>query len=159
MLFPLPQAAEAKPIPYGGGWMVMQENSGSENLFHIVYAPTADYSIGTSNEWMREDKYWVHSLQFNYLVNRWNMPDAQGNIFFLSGAGAAQQGSNTEPAAWAGILADYETRRIFVSYENQTLYAGDIDKQFSQKARVGVAPYVGKYEDLHTWLRFLRGRD
>ena len=31
-------------------------------------------------------------------------------------------------------------------------YAGDIDKSYWQQARVGVAPYIGDYGDVHTWL-------
>jgi DNA-binding transcriptional MerR regulator len=147
-----PRAAEAKPIPFAGGWMVMQENSQSENLLHIVYSPVKDVAVGYSGQWMREDEYWLHSAQFNYLAKRWNMPEAQGNIFLLSGLGVAGKDGETEPAAWAGLLADYETRRIFVSYENHVTEAGDIDRSFWQKGRVGVAPYIGGYKDLNTWL-------
>jgi DNA-binding transcriptional MerR regulator len=147
-----PAAAMAKPIPYAGGWMIMQENGQFENLLHVVYAPSAHYSIGLSEERFRERDYWLHSAQFNYLVKRWNMPDAQANIFFLSGAGVAQKGDDTQPAAWGGLLGDYETRRVLVSYENHVIDAGPIDHMFWQKGRVGVAPYIGGYDDLHTWL-------
>lgn len=53
--------------------------------------------------------------QLNTLIKRWNLPDGQGNIFSMTGAGLARQGSNTQPAAWISILADYETRRVFIS--------------------------------------------
>ena len=149
-LFPL--ALEAKPIPYKGGWMAMQENYTKENLLHVVYGISPDMSAGISTEWMKDAGYWLHSAQFNYLVVRNNMPDAQMNLFAMSGVGAGLKNDVAHPAAWAGILADYETRRIFLSYDNNYTYANTIESSFTQKARVGVAPYIGAFDDLHTWL-------
>jgi hypothetical protein len=31
-------------------------------------------------------------------------------------------------------------------------YAGDINKSFEQSVMLGIAPYIGDYGDLHTWL-------
>lgn len=53
--------------------------------------------------------------------------DGQENIFSTTGGGAARMGSNTQPAAWAALLFDYATRRLFFSYEPRVLYAGDIE--------------------------------
>jgi hypothetical protein len=151
-LFFLPLAAQAKPIPYKDGWMVMQENNTKENLFHAVYGISPDFSAGVSTEWFKGKGYWLHSVQGNYLAYRNNAPHAQTNVFLMSGIGAALKNDVAHPAGWAGILADWETRRWFVSYDNNITYAQTIETSFSQKARVGVAPYVGEYEDLHTWL-------
>ena len=64
----------------------------------------------------------------------------------------SKHGSHQEVAGFTAIAADWEDRRFFTSYEGRLTYAGDIDKFFMQKARVGVAPYIGDYGDLHTWL-------
>jgi hypothetical protein len=74
-----------------------------------------------------------------------------------SGAGIAYSDTGDfddeiQPAIFTGILADWENRRIFTSYENRVTDAGDIDHHFMQAARVGIAPYIGEYGDLHTWL-------
>ncbi|MFY9288003.1 MAG: heavy metal-responsive transcriptional regulator [Alphaproteobacteria bacterium] len=153
-LFLMPLSAQAKPIPYTGGWMVMQENNTKENLFHAVYGLSPDYSAGISSVWNKDKGYWLHSGQLNYLAARQNFPDAQMNVFLMSGLGAALKNDVAHPAGWAGILADYETRRLFFSYDNNITYANTIETSFSQKARVGVAPYIGDYDDLHTWLMF-----
>lgn len=147
----LPLMAQAKPIPYKGGWMIMQENYTRENLFHAVYGLSPDMSAGLSTEWFKDKGYWLHSAQFNYLAYRKNMPDAQMNIFLMSGVGAGLKNDVAHPAAWSGILADYETRRIFISYDNNYTYANTIESSFTQKARFGVAPYIGAFDDLHTW--------
>lgn len=152
VLFLIPLTAQAKPIPYAGGWMVMQENNTKENLFHAVYGLSPDYSAGISSVWNKDKGYWLHSGQLNYLAARQNYPDAQMNVFLMSGLGAALKNDVAHPAGWAGILADYETRRLFFSYDNNITYANTIETSFSQKARAGIAPYIGDYDDVHTWL-------
>jgi DNA-binding transcriptional MerR regulator len=149
-LFPL--TAHAKPIPYTDGWMIMQENNTRENLFHAVYGLTPDFSAGISSEWFKDKGYWLHSAQLNYLAARQNLPDAQMNLFFMSGAGAALKNDVAHPAGWVGMLADYESRRWLVSYDNNFTYAHTIEASFAQKVKVGIAPYIGEYEDVHTWL-------
>ena len=39
-------------------------------------------------------------VPLNILLKRWNLPEGQGNIFVMPGAGEARQGSRNEPAAW-----------------------------------------------------------
>lgn len=144
--------ANAKPIPYTDGWMIMQENNTRENLFHAVYGLSPDYSAGISSEYFKDKDYWLHSGQLNYLAYRHNAPHAQTNVFLMSGVGGAFKSETLHPAAWAGMLADWETRRWYLSYDNNYTYADTIESSFAQKAKVGIAPYIGEYEDIHTWL-------
>ena len=59
-----------------------------------------------------------------------------------------------KPSLFSGISLDWEDRQYYISYENRLNYSPTIDNFFLQKARVGFAPYIGKYGDLHTWLMF-----
>lgn len=152
VFFLMPLAAHAKPIPYTGGWMVMQENNTRENLFHTVYGISPDFSAGLSSEWFKDKQYWLHSAQGNYLAYRDNKPGAQTNVFLMSGVGAAVKNDGEYPAGWVGLLADWETRRYFLSYDNNLTYAESLETSFAQKVKAGVAPYIGEYDDLHTWL-------
>jgi hypothetical protein len=86
------------------------------------------------------------------LLKRWNLPDGQGNIFLMPGAGEARKGTRNEPAAWLTLLTDYETRRLFFSYESRFMCARDIEKSVWQRAYAGFAPYLADYEQLNTWL-------
>ncbi len=149
--------AFARPVSYPGGVTAMFMNNGDVNSVHIHYSPTAKYSIGYKGEYWREGEYTFQGVQLNNLLKRWNNPDSQANLYLKSGIGAAYSDHGdfeheTEPAAFTGIAADWEDRRFFVSYENRYTEAGDIDDFFMQSARVGVAPYIGEYGDLHTWL-------
>lgn len=52
----------------------------------------------------------------------------------------------------AGVMADWETRRLFVSYRAMARDFGELDKSAFQAARFGFAPYEGDTGELHTWL-------
>jgi hypothetical protein len=145
-------AMHAKPLSYVGGTMVMQENDETgysisiDHTFdpHFALAIYSKYEIGG-------DDFWMAGPQLNTLIKRWNLPDGQGNIFNMSGAGMVRKGSRNEPAAWTTMMADYETRRFFVSYEARFMYARDIEKSVWQRAYAGFAPYLANYDQLNTW--------
>ncbi len=144
--------AEAKPISYVKGFMVMQENDETGSTLALDYTFNPKYALGLYAKKENGGKeFETIGPQFNYLVKRWNLPGAQGNIFSMTGAGISHYEGDNEASAWTGILADYETRRIFTSYEARLMYAGDIEKSAWQRARVGFAPYLANYDDLNTW--------
>ena len=148
--------AMARPISYPGGFMVMQMNDASINSLQLQYSPTATYSIGYTGEYWRDEEWQFHGVQLNNLVKRWNNRDSQANLYLLSGLGVAYsdfKSFDDKPTAagFTGIEADWEDRRFLTSYENRLTYAGDITKEFRQKGRIGIAPYIGDYGDLHTW--------
>ncbi len=152
LVFVLSHPAQARPVSYPGGWTFMTMNDVDNNSLHLHYSPTAKYSIGWRHEYLRDLKASVDSLQWNHLIKRWNGAGYQANTYLKSGIGVAYDDGEYEPAVFTGFAADWETRRWFTSYENRFFHAGDIDKFAKHKARVGVAPYIGDYGDIHTWL-------
>ena len=147
----------ARPVSYPGGWPLMLMNDGDKNSAHIHYSPTAKMSLGYKFEHWRDKALNLHAIQMNNLLKRWNKKDSQANFYLKSGIGAAHSTSGasddeTAPAGFTGIALDWEDRRFFASYENRYTYADGIDDFYTQSARVGVAPYIGNYGDLHTWL-------
>jgi hypothetical protein len=151
------EASNARPVSYPGGWTVMQMNDGDANSLHVHLSPTKEYSIGYKAQYWRDEEWQFHGLQLNYLVKRWNGPGSQANLYAKAAAGIAYSDfgafdGKVEEAGMVSMAADWETRRWFTSYENHLMHAGDIHREFSHKARVGVAPYIGDYGDLHTWL-------
>ncbi len=151
------QNAQARPVSYPGGLTAMTMNNGDVNSLHLHYSPTAKYSLGYKGEYWRGGNYTIQAVQMNNLVKRWNNPNSQANIYLKSGIGVAYSDegafdSESNLAAFTGVAADWEDRRLFVSYENRYTEAGDIDNFYMQSGRVGIAPYIGDYGDLHTWL-------
>jgi hypothetical protein len=131
----------------------MQENDETGHTFSFDYTFTPTNAFGL---YVKQDQNGKEILmlspEFNTLLKRWNFEDGQGNIFNMSGAGVAYYKGNTQPALWTAFLADYESRRWFLSYEPRFFYDGDIEKSFWQSARVGIAPYLAKYNELNTWI-------
>lgn len=135
--------------------MVMQENDETGHTLSMDYTFSPTEAIGLYAKQEEGGKeFSTVGPQLNTLVKRWNLPDGQGNIFNMTGAGASTYQGETHPSAWTGMLADYETRRIFGSYEARLMYADTIETSFWERARVGVAPYLANYDDLNTWLMF-----
>lgn len=153
VLLIVPGMASAKPISYVDGFMVMQENDETGHTLSLDYTVNPKLAVGLyAKKESGDTDFETIGPQVNTLLKRWNLPDGQGNIFNMTGAGVSRFNGNNEFSAWTGILADYETRRIFTSYEARLMYAGDIEKSVWQRARVGFAPYLANYEDLNTWL-------
>jgi len=147
----------ARPVSYPSGVTVSTTNDSQANVLLTHYSPTARYSIGHRLEYLRDDETVLNAFQANVLLKRWNGSDSQANLYLKNGIGIARSNQGIfdgelEPAAFTGFAADWEDRRYFVSYENRGLHTGDLGSSFAQKARVGVAPYIGDYGDLHTWL-------
>ena len=145
--------AEARPVSYPGGWTAMQMNNGDASSLHLHYSPTASDSIGfyAERNWAEDVQF--TGLQYNRLLKRWNGPSSQANTYLKLGVGEADPFGDAagELSGFAAFAADWETRRWFTSYEARaTDYAGN--QSLRHSARVGVAPYIGDFGDLHTWL-------
>ncbi len=144
--------AEARMITYPGGVTIMTSNDVNTNTVEGYYTVTPKYAVGVRHDYWRDSKANMDAGQISYLVKRWNNPGSQANFYLHSGVGVAYEDGDSEPAAFGGMEADWENRRFYTSYHNFFLTAGDIKSEASHTARVGVAPYLGEYGDLHTWL-------
>ena len=122
-------------------------------LTWAALAPMAEARpVSYPGGWTVEDVQFT-GLQYNRLLKRWNGPSSQANTYFKLGVGQADPFGSESPelSGFAAFAADWETRRWFTSYEAKaTDYAGN--KSVRHSGRVGVAPYIGDYGDLHTWL-------
>ena len=153
LLLLAPITAQAKPVSYVGGTMVMQENDETGQTLTLDYTFDPHYSAGLYVKHEIEgDEYTTVGPQLNSLIYRWNLPGAQGNIFNTTGAGVSQYHGRDELTAWAGFLGDFETRRYFTSYELRAMHVDKVEDYYWQRARVGIAPYITGYDGLHTWL-------
>lgn len=155
----LKNTGQARPISYPGGWTLMQMNDLNRHSVHAHYSPSASYSLGYRGEYWRQKEWQFHGIQFNYLIKRLNTSKSQTNFYLKNASGLALSDyknleSKIRPSLFSGISLDWEDRQYYVSYENRLNYSPTIDNFFLQKARIGFAPYIGKYGDLHTWFMF-----
>ena len=150
------QSTSARPISYPGGWTVIEETDRQTTSLWTHYTLTPRWSLGARSEWDRQQDYVFNGVQATYLAKRWFGENYQANVYAIGGAGVATnvgaRPTNTNASAFAGVLADWETRRLFASYRIRYLEAGAVGESFVQAVRLGVAPYEGDTGDLHTWL-------
>jgi hypothetical protein len=134
----------------------MQKNDAEKNSVHLHYSPTFWYSVGYKSEVWRDDNFRFDGAQVNFLLKRWNQKYSQANAYLKLGAGRAEafdgpSDGKVNAAGFAHFSADWETQRYFTQYSARYTEVGDIDDFFAQSARLGIAPYIGDYGDLHTW--------
>ena len=148
--------ANARPVSYVGGWTIIETSNRQSTAALVHYTATPKLSVGGRAEWDRNADFMMAVVQPTWLAKRWFGRDFQANVYLTGGLGLAK-GINSNPmgsdtAYFAGVMADWETRRHFLSYETRYLDAGHFGDNFMQAARVGWAPYEGDTGDLHTWL-------
>jgi len=146
-------AVQARPVSYPQAWTASTFNDGDRYIFNAHYSPTAFYAIGYNAEYWRDEKFQLHALHLNNLLKRWNGEGSQANFYLQTGIGAAHSNEGdfdnlTEFVSFVGIATDWETRRYFASYQNRYLDAGNIAERFTQKFKLGLAPYLAEYGEL-----------
>ncbi|MEM1391650.1 MAG: hypothetical protein AAGG45_11270 [Pseudomonadota bacterium] len=148
----LSSVANARPVSYPGGWTVMQQNNGDFSSGHVHYSPTFQDSFGVYVEHNWDNDWTFAGLQYNRLIKRWNTADSQANLYLKTGLGQSEAfaSGETDLSGFVDVSADWETRRWFLSYDARAYDLG-FDRDVRQFARIGVAPYIGDYGDLHTW--------
>jgi hypothetical protein len=84
----------AKPIACADGTTVMAEyGAGTMQELQISYAPRFDYSAGAGQVDFASDadghREHIDYARLNWLAHRWNLDDAQANIFVCGSSRAA----------------------------------------------------------------------
>ena len=145
--FVLALNVDARPISYSGGSTVMLKSDNMSKSIYYHYSPTYKYSVGIEN---LEDKFFKKNknyLRLTYLINRKNTDISQRNLYFQSGVLV-----DDTDGFFYGIHGDWETRRWFSGFgykDTKNTFGQDYTDQYIQ---LGIAPYVGDYGDLHTWI-------
>jgi hypothetical protein len=137
---------DARPISYSGGSTIMSFSDNIKDSLYYHYSPSYKYSVGIENI---RDKYFDDNysyVRFTYLLNRKNTENSQRNFYFQSGIS-----SKGFDEFFYGMHGDWETRRLFVGFglKETKRKIHDYSEQYYQ---IGVAPYLGDYGDLHTWI-------
>jgi len=136
----------ARPISYTGGSTAMLFSDNMKNSAYLHYSPSYKYSLGIE---LVKDKHFDEDyalFRYTYLLNRKNTQTSQRNLYFQSGI--ASDGVDNH---FYGIHGDWETRRWFTGFDYKNVSRDNID--YTNKSfQIGVAPYLGDYGDLHTWI-------
>ena len=139
-------AVEARPISYSGGSTLMAFSDNMKNSIYYHYSPNYKYSLGVE---ALKDKHLDKNhayFRLTYLLNRKNTKQSQRNLYFQSGISSEGLDSH-----FYGIHGDWETRRWFTGFGYKQVKT-DLEDYSSQYIQLGIAPYLGEYGDLHTWI-------
>ena len=130
---------------------------------NLFYAPKVWFSLGGSTSFMQSDdktkRHEAAYAQLNFLVKRWNMPDAQANLFVSGGLGEARvkeirQTGNIDERVAARRLAvqgDYETRQFYTSLKIDTQASSRYFDRFDT-FQIGFSLVAHDYDELAIWL-------
>lgn len=172
LIFSLGLAASvaAHPVSFEGAYQLMLGGTDSMQNFELYHSYTQKTAFGLHAmrfEGHSGDLYLPNhpghggshgeddlyaGLQHNWLLKRWNLPDAQANVYLGVGAGVAkEEGDSWSPAGLGFFRADYETRRIFTAFETKLVGSEDVSRGVTS-ASIGFAPYKAEFEQLNTWL-------
>jgi hypothetical protein len=166
--FAIPRA-HAKPIAFADGWTFMHERDSDMINTDLYYAPTHWFSLGPSISIVRADDDLTRRessiFHTNFLLKRWNLTHAQGNLFAAVGVGRVKtihdeidrrrpgqqrREVRTETTQHVTLQGDYETRQFYSSFKMDAHRAGSfLDR--TDTVQLGFSPYAHDYEDLAVW--------
>ena len=149
--------AHAAPMGFKDSSMTMGDFSKTYRELTANYALTPRDAIGVTSTYMQTNNHSQsqinNELTYTRLIKRWNMPEAQANIWFIGGVGETTGNyfSGTKATISPGIQADYETTRLYAS-ANARIYIADGITNNIVSARTGFSFYEANNDETQPWL-------
>jgi len=150
--------ASAGPMGFKDSFMAMGDFNNNWREVFTNYAITPRDAFGVGATYMRSDDKsktrTLEELTYTRLIKRWNMPEAQANLWFVGGIGALQGKDNGQSfdkvMVTPGVQFDYETTRVYVAANYRFYRANDINHDFVS-ARAGFSFYESDYDKTQPW--------
>lgn len=145
----------ARPISYPKSWTLMQQYNWERFNLHYHYTTNIRNSLGFVFSDYDEDEAALYATQWNHLLYRKNQKKSQTNFYSKLQLGQLKLKDPSEHFLHfdAHLSYDWETRKYFFATSIGTTYDGPEDAfSMHQSMRIGLAPYLGSYGQLHTWL-------
>jgi hypothetical protein len=156
----LQSTAFALPVGFKESWMTMGEISKDFSDTALVYTfdqKTAVIGAGVKFKLQPgaagSRRVNMAEAEVAHRLARWNLPEAQANIYLQGGIGSA--GSNffagRQTVGLIGVQLDYETRRVYSALKWHGSYAKDFDYTRSSLSG-GFSFYKTEYDEWQPWL-------
>ncbi|CAM3636218.1 hypothetical protein [Polynucleobacter brandtiae] len=149
--------AMAAPLAYKDGMMGMADYSKTSTDLGFNYSVTAKDAIGITSVYQQTDSSsrtsLTNELAYTRLAHRWNLSDAQANVWLFLGAGEMKtnQSATTKPTVSPGIQVDYETTRIYGAATVKSSFANNASS-INTSFRTGFSFYETNYDEAQPWL-------
>ncbi len=146
--------ATARPVSYSDGHMFMADHQTNLDQWSYTYSPSfrwaASVGVLRVESLERSDRLELGYIRAAHLLHRWNLPQAQANVFVWGGVGDARTALGSGLARHVGLQVDYETRRIYTAWVSE-LHEGDGWSHRIDTASLGWAPYEHDIDRVATW--------
>lgn len=158
----LSKQATAAPMGFKDSYMAMGDFNSRWRELLLNYAMTPRDAIGVGATYMRSDDNTktrtLEEVIYTRLLERWNLPHAQANLWLIGGVGALQgedhlAGKSDElnkVMLTPGIQFDYETTRVYFAAAHRFYRASDINHDFTS-VRAGFSFYETDYDKTQPW--------
>lgn len=145
------------PMGFKDSWMTMADYGPNWSEALTNYALTPRDALGATALYMRSDDKrktrYLAEATYTRLLQRWNLPDAQANIWFLGGAGVVTGNdfAGSKTMVTPGLQIDYETTRVYAAATARFYRSAGINHDFAS-ARLGFSFYEADYDQTQPWL-------
>ena len=147
-------SAGAHPVSFEGSKGVMGYHSPLLTHFQLNYSFKYWFAVGAHHfevPNVRPDQF-ANFASANFLLKRWNGPNYQANIYGVLGVGHSKLRQNSEGAMLTKLQFDIEDRQYYFLTSYSQINSESQTELRDTVVRLGVAPYVGKYDDIHSWI-------
>jgi hypothetical protein len=148
--------AHAAPMGFEGSWMAMGDLSENWREAWVNYALTPRDALGAGYVFMRSDdktlERKIAEVNYTRLLHRWNMPDAQANVWLFGSVGrmTGNDFSGSKTAYAPGVQLDFETTRVYFAATSRLYRAEGIKHDFNS-VRAGISFYKAEYDETQPW--------
>ena len=149
----------AAPMGFEGSVMTMGDFNQNWREAGFNYAITSRDALGLTHLEFRSDDYKdkreVDTLNYTRLLSRWNLPDAQSNLWLFMGIGEIRgsfdnQSIDRKFIASPGFQFDYETTRIYFATTHKLYRASNLNHD-TTSIRAGFSFYEADYDKTQPW--------
>ncbi|QDC47382.1 hypothetical protein FIT76_03470 [Candidatus Methylopumilus universalis] len=149
----------AAPMGFEGSVMTMGDFNQNWREAGFNYAITSRDALGLTHLEFRsdnhKDKREVDTLNYTRLLSRWNLTDAQSNLWLFMGIGEIRgsidnQSIDSKFIASPGFQFDYETTRIYFAATHKLYRASNLNHD-TTSIRAGFSFYEADYDETQPW--------
>jgi hypothetical protein len=150
-------SAGAAPMGFKGSVMAMGDFGPNWRESWANYALTARDAIGAGGLYMRSDDETrtrtLAEVNYTRLAQRWNLEDAQANVWLFAGVGAIRGNdfSGSKLALAPGVQLDYETTRVYLAATARLYRANGLNHDFGS-LRAGFSFFEADYDEVQPWV-------
>ena len=149
----------AAPMGFEGSTMTMGDFNQNWREVGFNYALTSRDALGLTHLEFRsddhKDKREVDTLNYTRLLSRWNLTDAQSNLWLFMGLGEIRgsidnQNIDSKVIASPGFQFDYETRRVYFATTHKLYRVSNLNHD-TTSIRAGFSFYEADYDQTQPW--------